>query len=331
MTARTQLAGVFGGPGELSLAQVPVPRPGPSDIIIRVLTCGICGSDLNYWRRGTLPPGSVPGHEFAGIIVEAGCDVIGLAPGDYVTADPMVHRFGLGDAPGAFTQFLRITDPQCDRTVFKLPSDLPPRLVSLVEPMAVGLHGVAIGQANPGDRALVLGAGTIGLCVAIALRARGVDDVVVRDPSPLRRAAAEALGATAVDVAEPWTRGTEQADIPTLIFDCAGVGSALIDAQNVIADGGRTVILASYAQPVPLDLHEMMLRESAVLGAVGYGGQFPAAIAMAVEDPAMMNRLISHRFPLDQLIEAFAVQGDPLRSLKVIVEVGPGNDNLPAY
>lgn len=330
MTAQTQLAGIFGGPGELSLAQVPVPRPGPSDILIRVLTCGICGSDLNYWRRGTLPPGSVPGHEFAGIVIEAGRDVVGLASGDYVTADPMVHRFGLGDAPGAFTRFLRITDPQCDRTVFKLPSDLPPRLVSLIEPMAVGLHGVAIGQGRPGDRALVLGAGAVGLCVAIALRARGVDDVVVRDPSPLRRAAAEALGATAVDVAEPWTRGSDQADMPTLIFDCAGVGSALIDAQNAIANGGRTVILASYAQPVAMDLHEMMLRESAVLGAVGYGGQFPVAIAMAIEKPAMMNRLISHQFPLDQLSEAFEVQGDPLRSLKVIVEVDSVDDEFAA-
>lgn len=316
------MAGVFGGPGELSLAQVPIPRPGTSDIIIRVLTCGICGSDLNYWRRGTLPAGSVPGHEFAGIVTQVGRDVIGLAPGDYVTADPMIHRFGLGDAPGAFTRFLRITDPQCDKTVFKLPSGLPPRLVSLVEPMAVGLHGVAIGQAKPGDRALVLGAGTIGLCVAIALRARGVNDVVVRDPSPLRRAAAEALGATAVDIAEPLTHGNQQADMPTLIFDCAGVGLALIDAQNVIANGGRTVILASYAEPVSLDLHEMMLRESAVLGAVGYGGQFPAAIAIALEEPAMMDRLISHQFQFDQLVEAFEVQGDPLRSLKVIVAVG---------
>ncbi|KKC26102.1 hypothetical protein WP12_10900 [Sphingomonas sp. SRS2] len=272
----------------------------------------------------------MPGHEFAGIVTEAGADVVGFTRGDYVTADPMVHRFGLGDAPGAFTRFLRITGPELGRTAFKLPVDLPPKLVSLVEPIAVGLHGVAVAKAQPDDRALVLGAGTIGLCVAIALRAQGVFDITVRDPSPLRRAAAEAVGATAMDTAQPLPRSADQADKPTLIFDCAGVGSALLEAQDAIADGGRTVILASYAQPVLLDLHELMLRESAVLGAVGYGGQFPAAIAMVVDKRAVMERLISHYFALEQIREAFSVQGDPLQSLKVIVEIGDRYGERPA-
>jgi 2-desacetyl-2-hydroxyethyl bacteriochlorophyllide A dehydrogenase len=328
MTAETQLAGVFGGPGEVSLARLPKPVAGPRDIIVRILTCGICGSDLNYWRRGSLPPGSVPGHEFSGEVIEVGADVSGVSMGDYITADPMIHRFGLGDEPGAFAQYMRIREPRLGESVFSLPADLPGHLASLAEPLAVGLHGLAVGKAECGDRVVVLGAGTIGLCIVLALKAAGISNVTVRDPSSYRLRTAAALGAHAIDAKTPWDTGTDQSRMTTLIFDCAGASAALLEAQQNIAHGGRTVILASYGKPVEMDIHELMLRESAVLGAVGYGDSFQRAIRMVIERQASMELLISHHFPLDRLVEAFGVQGNPQTSLKVIIDVAGSNSHL---
>jgi threonine dehydrogenase-like Zn-dependent dehydrogenase len=187
------------------------------------------------------------------------------------------------------------------------------------------MHGLAAGRADREDRVVILGAGTIGLCVVVALQAAGISNVMVRDLSPFRLRTAAALGAHGIDANTPWDTSGDQNRMPTLIFDCAGASAALLEAQQAIAHGGRTVILASYGKSVEMDLHELMLRENAVIGAVGYGDCFQRAIRMVIERQATMELLISHHFPLQRLVEAFGVQGNPQTSLKVIIDVA-GSD-----
>src|SRR5919204_4952129 len=212
-------AGVFRGIRQVPIEDVPDPEPGPRDIVLDVKACGICGSDLHTYAEGLLAsPGQVMGHEFAGEVVAVGAAVAGIAVGDRVTALPIqpcgacercregnrhlcevwtTRSIGYG-LPGGFAERLRIPDAVLDDNVHRLPDALGFEDGALVEPLAVGVHAVGRATIRPGDMALVLGLGTIGLQVAQVLRARGVERVIGADLSPLRRAVASELGVTAV-------------------------------------------------------------------------------------------------------------------------------------
>jgi 2-desacetyl-2-hydroxyethyl bacteriochlorophyllide A dehydrogenase len=316
-----------------------MPAPGPKDVLIRVGASGICGTDLSFFRSGSVPSGSILGHEFVGTVVAIGSDVSNIALGSRVTANPMASGLGLGKVAGAFADYMVIPNAVADQTVFALPDGLPNRIAALIEPFAVGLHAVNRGRAQAGDKVVVFGAGPIGLCVLIALRARGIDQVLVIDPSPMRLSAALHLGALAVH--EPKT-GSSSAFIAhhfgkkevsfanrpiaqaTLAFDCAGTASVLDDGLHALATGGRFVIVADPHALVLPDLRLVMLQELSVTGAVGYGDEFSEAVSMITAGTVNLAPLITHTFPLTQLADAFATQMDPQTAIKVIVSMDEG-------
>jgi threonine dehydrogenase-like Zn-dependent dehydrogenase len=212
---------------KLVVADVPLPEPGPGEVLVRTLACGICGSDLHALKHAEqfveasrragsafamdLARDVVMGHEFCAEIVDHGPDTRKhLKVGTRVCARPLLIRpegvqaIGYSNAnPGGFGEYMRLTE----RLLLEVPEGLASEHAALTEPLAVGLHAVSRARLEPHDAPLVIGCGPVGLAVIAALRLRDVRPIVAADFSPRRRALAAGLGADmVVDPAEntPW-------------------------------------------------------------------------------------------------------------------------------
>jgi 2-desacetyl-2-hydroxyethyl bacteriochlorophyllide A dehydrogenase len=337
-------------PETLSSVELPLPHAREGEVVIEVAHCGICGSDLHSFKSGfAARPGQVLGHEFCGTVVETQ-QVAGVAVGDRVTARPLIpcgrcrsclagetqlcedgasQGIGYG-LRGAFAERVLVPRAVLGRTLFALPDEVEDRAGALVEPLAVGLHAVGQAEASPGDRVVVLGAGPIGLAVLIFLRLAGVDGVIVADPSPLRRDAAQRLGAeltvdpggeSTIDaVAAVTGRGSSGASARAdVVIDCAGVPAAFEDALRLARPGGLVVLCAMYARKVEMRPDRLTGNELTLRGSVGYRDEFPAVIAALARGDIDASALVSHELPLERIDEAFRIQADPGRSLKVLV------------
>ena len=189
------------GPGRTEVVEVPTPSTGPTDVLVRMRACGICGFDSFYIARGGIPPreGATPlGHEPAGEVVEVGGRFEGVRPGDHVVVNPMAHRDGIignGGPTGALSEFLLIPDAKLGRSFTVIPNEVPLDVAALNEPMAVARHAVNRTGVKPGDSVVVFGAGPIGLGAAIGYKLSGARSVVVADVLPSRLEKALAVGA----------------------------------------------------------------------------------------------------------------------------------------
>src|SRR5579871_2803605 len=243
-------AAVYEGGGRLAVRDLPVPPVGPDEVLVEVSHCGICGTDLHLVLEERARPGSVLGHEWAGTVADVGAAVEGWSVGDAVVATPDPGcgecRACLRGRPsvclrreppdylsfrGAFARYVTVAA----RRLAPLPAGVSTRTAALTEPTAVALHAVTLGAPVAGERVLVSGAGPVGLLVTAVLRAKGVDDITVVEPSAGRRARALAVGAAAA---------IEPADLPappmglpvehpyTVVFECSGNGRAAAAALD---------------------------------------------------------------------------------------------------
>ncbi|WP_347870993.1 zinc-binding dehydrogenase [Rhodococcus sp. (in: high G+C Gram-positive bacteria)] len=268
--------------GKLSVSIVPVPTPGPGEVLVKVLSAGICGSDLHCVSHGeqllasakeaagvdlfSLDDPVVMGHEFCAEIVLHGPDTQGtLAVGTRVACFPFLLRdqvvtigFGGPDTPGAYAEYMVLTEG----LLLEVPDHVSDDLVALVEPLAVALHAVNRGQLGEHDVPLVIGCGPIGLAVIAILKMRGLSPIVASDFSPSRRALARELGADiVVDPRE------------TSPFDSWHDVAALSDEEQL----GRTTLM--FPEP---------LRPSAIFECVGV----PGVIAQVIGSAAACSKVI---------------------------------------
>jgi (R,R)-butanediol dehydrogenase/meso-butanediol dehydrogenase/diacetyl reductase len=343
-------AAVFKGIRDIQVEDVAEPEAGPEDIVVEVSACGICGSDLHTYLHGAfVEPGQVMGHEFAGAITAAGEQVRGLVVGDRVTASPIVAcghcprcaegRFNLcaeawttGIAygrPGAFAERVRIPHSVEGENVFKLGPDVSDEAAATVEPLAVGVHAVHLVGDVTGATALVLGLGTIGQQVVQVLSARGAGRVIGVDLSELRIDTARGLGAEAIS----GTDGLEQAlagvlgagDEIDMVFECSGVPALAAAAIEIVKGGGTIVVLALYDDPVSFNPTMLVQKEIRLQGSIAYtSDDFREAVELITSGAAQASPLITQRESLDSVSEAFEVQLDKDRSLKVLVNPGQG-------
>lgn len=326
------------GVDDVRLDPVEPPRAGRSDVVIKVKACGVCGSDLSYVKIGGIhrkPGGVTPiGHEAAGEIVVVGSDVKGVSVGQRVVINPMMtpSYIGSGGPEGAFTEELLVRDARVGDSLLPIPDDLPYDVAALTEPLAVALHGVNRSQAKAGDKVVVFGCGPIGLGMVVWLLDRGVTDVVALDLSDERLERAEALGARATinptrdnvrsrllelhGSARVFSREAVGTDA---YIDAAGAPSILSDVINMAKYQSRLVVTAAYMKPVEINLGTMLTTEMTITTAVGYPDEMPDVIAALPRLRDKVATLISHRFPFDRVIDAFAMAGTP-QSAKVMVE-----------
>jgi 2-desacetyl-2-hydroxyethyl bacteriochlorophyllide A dehydrogenase len=324
----TMRAAVYRTPGELSVEERPVPEVGAHDVLLEVSHCGICGSDIHFVLEGWGRPETVEGHEYSGRVVAVGDEVTTWKVGDEVIGGPTPRcgecehcREGrpslcLGrstpgmsvHADGAFAEYTLVDE----RSLLRLPDGIELRHAALAEPLAVALHGLTRGGVRAGQRLFITGAGPIGTLSIAAARARGVTEIVVSEPHPVRRALAERLGATAVDpetLAAPRTPGDVIDDPFDVALECSGHNAAMEIALTQLKRGGTLVLVGAGVKSPRFDANRILLNELVVTGAFVYDADgFDQALALLARPDFPSDDLIeTEDVPLDGLLGA--IQG----------------------
>ena len=263
---------------DVRLDEIPEPRLSrPDELLLRVLFCGVCGTDVEEYRRGpTVVPATRPhpltgrvapitlGHEFCGEVLAAGSDVAGFRPGDVVAVEGSMHcgdcfwclrgelqlcrylaQYGLS-ADGGLAELCVVRA----RTCLLMPPSADPKLGALLEPLSVAVRSVRRSNIVPGGTITVFGGGPIGLLVVEVARAWGASRAVVVEPHPGRRALALRIGASeAMDPSEDLTALFDdlQGGGPDVTFECSGHPGTADRAVRSVRRGGQTVLVA----PVP--------------------------------------------------------------------------------
>jgi (R,R)-butanediol dehydrogenase / meso-butanediol dehydrogenase / diacetyl reductase len=335
----TMKAARIHAPGEVRLDEVDLPEVGPRDILVKVANCGICGSDLSYLKLGGLPTVEKPmpiGHEFAGVIEKVGAEVTAFAPGIRVVVNPEAVANGIGSTGnrGAFAPYVLVCNAQSDPgAVIRLPDDMAFETAALIEPLAVGMHGINQGRVTPQDKVAIFGAGPIGLCAAIVARYYGAQDVVVVDLSEQRLAVAQQLGmvtckADEQDVSSVLRKTHGKVKHPLLgklpatdVF-IEATGSAPV-FQQIIELGkqsSRVVVVGVHFQPAQLNLLKLLTSEMRISAAYAYPTEFPDVVNMLTQGQVDVSPLISHRYPLSQFTDAITTAQDANAAVKVMVD-----------
>ncbi len=313
----------------LHLEEVPVPEPGPDDVLIRVLTTGICGTDLHIynwddWARTTVPAPMTVGHEFAGEIVDLGPNVSGFEVGELVGAEGHVvcnrcrnclagrrhlchDAKGIGvNLPGAFADYVLI--PKSN--VWRHHEGLDPEIAALFDPFGNAVH-TALEFPVLGEDVLITGAGPIGLMAIPVVIHAGARNVVITDVNPFRLDLAKRMGATrTVDV-----RSEDLGDVQEELgmsegFDVAlemsGSPSAMEDILQNTIHGANVAILGIPADPFPIDWGTVifnMLNLKGIYGREMFETWYKMNVL--VESGVDISPVITHRFEVEAFESAF--------------------------
>jgi L-iditol 2-dehydrogenase/threonine 3-dehydrogenase len=331
-------------PGKIEFREVPQPKAGAGEILLRVRRIGVCGSDIHVWH-GKHPFTKYPvvqGHEYSATIEAVGKGVKKAKPGMKATARPqLVCGTCAPCTRGDYNicDSLRVQGfqaPGCAQDLFVVPEDrlvlFPDKLTfeqgALVEPVAVAAHSTGRARSVKGKNVVVLGAGTIGNLVAQAVRCRGAKKVLITDISDYRLEKARACGIDAVcnvktnklaDVARK-VFGPAGFDVA---FEAVGVESALNDAVQHIQKGGDIVVLGVFGDKPRVDMSIVGDRELRLIGTLMYKHEdYVQAVRWIASGAIKTTPLITRHFPFEQYVEAYnfiEAQGD--KTLKVMVDV----------
>jgi L-iditol 2-dehydrogenase len=305
------------------LEDVPAPPLRPDSVMVAVKVCGICGSDVHGMdgSTGRRQPPIIMGHEAAGVVVQAGTEVEGWEAGARVTFDSTIYcgtceycrqgRINLCDQrrvlgvscaeyrqDGAFAQYVAV--PQ--RVLYRLPSAMPFEHAALAEPLSIAFHAVRRAGAKPSDRAVVVGAGLIGLLLVQTLRRAGCRRILAVDIATEKLALARKFGATAVVASGPnalkeivdWTEG-RGADAE---FEAVGIPATVDLAVRSARKGGSVTLVGNVAPVVEFPLQVCVTRELSVYGSCASCGEYPACLEALAKGEIEAEPLLSAVAPL---------------------------------
>jgi threonine dehydrogenase-like Zn-dependent dehydrogenase len=337
--------------GTLVVDEVDDPLPAPGQVLVQTIACGICGSDLHALTHAdemvkmsrevteALPEGLRPqvmdpardvvmGHEFSATVLAVGEGGGNVSVGDVVVSLPMafgptgLHALGYSnEMPGGYGERMVLSALAC----LKVPNGLDPRHAALTEPMAVGLHAVNRSTITPGQAAVVLGCGPVGLAIIAALRAQQVEPIVAADFSPTRRDLALVMGAhVAVDprqepAIEAWRRlGAQE---PLHLYEAVGV-PGMIDQAIRDAPRHAQIMVAGVCMETDT-VHPMraIAKEITIRFALGYDpSEFGACLTALSEGTYDVRRMITGSVGLDGVASAFVDLAHPDGHGKILVE-----------
>lgn len=323
------------GVKDLRIEQIEEPKALPGKVKIKVEWCGICGSDLHEYTAGPIfiPAGEphpitgeqapvVMGHEFSGQVVEVGEGVTRLQKGDRVVVEPIFNCgkctacrqgkynlcekmgfLGLAGGGGGFSEYVAADE----HIVHKIPEAVSYEQGALVEPSAVALYAVRQSKLKVGDKAVVFGAGPIGLLVIEALKASGASEIYAVELSAERSAKATELGAHVInpkeaqDVVQEIHRLTDGgADV---VFEVTGVPPVLEQALESVRIGGELMIVSIFEKEAPIKPNKIVIQERSISGIIGYRDVFPAVISLMEKGYFPADKLVTKRIKLDDVIE----------------------------
>jgi 2-desacetyl-2-hydroxyethyl bacteriochlorophyllide A dehydrogenase len=328
---------VIHGPGDLRFDDAERPVAGPGDVVIKVAAAGICGTDLHFRNMGPRFKRPMPlGHEFAGEVIEVGPNVASFKAGDRVAYNSYNSPadVGRGGEAGGFSAYVALREVDGHvQSLCRVPSEVSLEHAALVEPISVAAHAVNRADPKPGESVAIFGVGPIGLGVIIALRWRGIEDIVAFDLSPLRRERAKALGARAVFDPRENPPATVLAELrgsaslfgstyprTDVYIEASGAPGLLSEIATFSNKGSRIVTLAMQRQPVTFDGTKLMSKETSIIGSSGYPTEFPEVmqkLASGAVDPELM---ITHRFAFSDFLDAFETANDASGAAKVLLQ-----------
>lgn len=324
-------------PGALEVREVEKPTPGPGEALVQVAGATLCGSDLHIadWDpifHGFMKPPMVLGHEFAGVVVEAGTGVTSVQTGMSVVAESVIscgscsycregrtqlcvqrQIFGV-HRPGGMAEMVIVPA----HLLHQLPPGMPVSHAAIVEPTVVALHAVLGASPDPGDVVLVIGPGPVGLLVAQCARAAGADVYVAGAPADreTRLALAQELGMTTLDPGLPVAdalRGAAGRQAH-LVFECSGSSNAVSGALAAVATGGSITLIGLFPAPLEIDLSAAIRREVTLRTSyIGGWNDFERAIGLLADGTIRVERLF-RTYPLDDALQAF----DDARARRVL-------------
>lgn len=339
---------------------VPDPTPGPGEVVVKTLACGICGSDLHALKHAheladlARESGApfvmdadrdvVMGHEYCAEVVDFGPDCQrSLSGGTRVCSMPVLLRpgslYGIGysnDFPGGYGEYMVLSE----MLLLPVPNGLETRLAALTEPMAVGLHAVEKANLGSGDVPLVIGCGPVGLAVIAALDLKGAAPIIAADFSPTRRRLAEAMGADVVvdpAVDSPYRRWEElakpDADVPVLplplgpvlrpgvFFECVGLPGIIDQMMKGAPRGARIVVVGVCMEKDGLRPMLGINKELNLQFVLGYEPhEFAGTLANIAEGKTDVEPLITGTVGIEGVANAFEQLASPEIHAKILVE-----------
>ena len=329
---------------------LPDPEPGSGQVLVKTLACGICGSDLHALKHAdkmsalAKEAGAesmvmdssrdiVMGHEFCAEIVDFGPGTLrNLKVGDAVCSMPLLFHpggfAGLGysnDFPGGYGERMVLSEP----LLLPVPNGLPTDHAALTEPMAVGVHAVAMGRLEGNEACLVVGCGPVGLAVIAALKLAGAGPIVAADYSPRRRALAETMGAD--EVIDPAAGKAMDAFVktaglkPPVIFECVGVPGMIHDLMRDAPRGAKVVVAGVCMELDKIQPMHAITKELNIQFCLGYTPEeFAGTLRDIAEGRIPVEPLITGRVGIDGVAEAFETLADPEAHAKILVDPARG-------
>jgi L-iditol 2-dehydrogenase len=358
----TMRAAVYRGVNDMRVETVPVPAIGPGELLVKVATCGVCGTDLKKIHSGSHSAPRIFGHEMSGTIVGLGAGVTHFDIGERVVVHhhvpcgdcyycrkqtpaqcPLYKTTGVtaGFEPsgGGFAEYIRVMDfVASSRGVVRIPDGIPFEQAAFLEPVNTVLKGVKLLNLAPDDTVLVIGQGPIGLMHAV-LASRTGARVLTSDLYPERHAIAARYGlhnpinAGAENVVERVFAMTEGRGADAVIL--AVGGNALIKtAMDAVRPGGKVMLFAQTQHgEAPFDPGAVCMDEKTLMGS--YSSSFPildevtALVFGGYRSGFDLTQLISHRYPLEEAVAAVEVASHPKAdSMKIMIEPVPGAGQL---
>jgi len=317
-------------PSTFGPAELPDERaPGPGEVVVHPVACGVCASDVHYWLHGhigdqiiTSYPYAV-GHECSGVVVEVGEDVTTVKSGDRVAIEPGITcrecpscRAGRENiCPNVrflgtpmYQGGMRETILTQERNLEPLPDNMSFESAALCEPFGVGIHAVRLCGLADGETVAVFGAGPIGLSTAVAARCRGAARVIVAEPVPERRALAAEMGFESIDVeADPVEQIRDLTDGGVdVAFEAAGDQRAMAWTVAAPRLGGRaTLIGIPVEDTVSFDIHRIRRKELTIFNCRRSNRVLAEAVRLLAGPGAELSRMCTHRFPVTDSERAF--------------------------
>ncbi|KAF6818857.1 threonine dehydrogenase [Colletotrichum plurivorum] len=321
------------GPGVISWVDIPRPKAGPKDVLLKMKACGTCGSDALYTDLGGIPPlkGRQPlGHEPAAEVITVGEAIAepDIDVGDDVVIDTLVFSdgaLGSGGSQGALSEYVVVRDYEPRKQLSKIPAHVSWHVAALNEPMAVALHTINRTNPKPGCKVVIFGAGAVGLGCVLAYRRRGAAHIIVVDVVGSRLEKAKRVGA---DVAIDST-GLEDAELARSLMDLHGDGATgwnpglkagtdiYVDAAGAppvprqvaaIAKQGATfAVVGVHKKPVELPFGDLITKELSIVFCLGYPTEIFEVTDDIAENWETYGEIVSDQVPFERAPEALAL------------------------
>ncbi len=337
------LAAVYYNNRDVRIQEMPIPEIADDELLLKVMACGICGSDVIEWCRVPKAP-KVLGHEATGVIEKVGKNVKRYRVGDRVfvshhvpcnecrycvsghhTACETLHTTNF--YPGGFAQYVRVPRINVERGVYKLPAGLSFEEGTFVEPLACVVRGQRLAEIRKEDTLLVIGSGIAGLLHVQLAKANGVNKVVAVDLNPYRLAMAEKLGAHhTINAKEPLAQKLKAVNggrLADKVVVCTGATQAALTALECVDKGGLIMFFA-VPEPtvkIPVPMTEFWRNEITIKTSYGAApNDLEESLAILAKKKIHVKDMITHKLGLQQAAEGFRLMAEAGASLKVIIE-----------